>query len=67
MREREGHLVVALHGHKLEGGFALTHTGGKQWVLVKMDDPGARRGSDVVAERPEGVRSGRTAEDLGRG
>src|SRR5918995_3326757 len=46
VREREGHLVVALAGHKLRGGFALTRTGGTQWLLVKMDDGAARRGWD---------------------
>ena len=60
VREREGHLVVALEGHKLHGGFALTHTSAKHWILVKMDDAAARRGSDIVAERPGSVRTGRT-------
>ena len=60
VREREGHLVVTLHGHKLHGGFAITHTGDKGWILVKMDDAEARRGSDIAAERPESVRTGRT-------
>ena len=59
VREREGHLVVALRGRKLHGGFAFTHTGDKQWILVKMDDAEARRGSDIAAERPESVRTGR--------
>jgi bifunctional non-homologous end joining protein LigD len=60
VREREGHLVVALEGRKLHGGFALTRTDGKHWILVKMDDAAARRGSHVVAEEPGSVRSGRT-------
>ena len=60
VRQREGHLVVALAGQKLHGGFALTHTGERQWILVKMDDEEARRGSDIAAERPESVRTGRT-------
>ena len=54
------HFSFALHGHKLTGGFALTKTGAKRWLLVKMADADARRGSDVGAERPESVRSGRT-------
>jgi DNA ligase D-like protein (predicted 3'-phosphoesterase) len=60
VREEPGHLVVRLDGHKLAGGFALTRTGGDQWILVKMADDEARRGSDITAERPESVRSGRT-------
>jgi DNA ligase D-like protein (predicted 3'-phosphoesterase) len=67
VRERPGHLVVALHGRKLTGGFALTHTGGRQWLLVKTADDAARRGSDIVAERPESVRSGRTWQQLSAG
>jgi len=62
VREREGHLVVALEGRKLHGGFALTHTGGKSWILVKMDDAAARRGSDIAAEQPGSVRTGRTLD-----
>ncbi len=64
---RDGHLVVVLRGAKLRGGFALTRTGDRQWILVKTADEQARRGSDVVAERPESVRSGRTWQDLARG
>jgi bifunctional non-homologous end joining protein LigD len=56
----DDHFTFVLHGHKLRGGFALTKTGEKQWLLVKMVDDEARRGSDVTAERPESVRSGKT-------
>jgi DNA ligase D-like protein (predicted 3'-phosphoesterase) len=64
-----GHAVFVLHGEKLEGGFALQRTrpGAKpQWLLIKRKDDAARPGSDVVAEAPESVLSGRTlAEVLG--
>lgn len=56
-----GHAVFVLHGHKLEGGFALQRTrrGDKpQWLLIKRADEWARRGSDVVAEHPGSVLSG---------
>jgi DNA ligase D-like protein (predicted 3'-phosphoesterase) len=62
-----GHAVFVLHGEKLRGGFALQRTrrGDKpQWLLVKRSDEEARRGSDVVAERPESVVSGRTLDEL---
>jgi DNA ligase D-like protein (predicted 3'-phosphoesterase) len=63
-----GHAVFVLHGHKLRGGFALQRTGRggeqAQWLLVKRRDEHARTGSDVVAERPESVLSGRTLEQL---
>jgi DNA ligase D-like protein (predicted 3'-phosphoesterase) len=62
--EEPDHVVVWLHGSKLRGGFALTRTDGRRWVLVKMRDDEARPGSDIVAERPDSVRSGRTWRDV---
>jgi DNA ligase D-like protein (predicted 3'-phosphoesterase) len=62
-----GHAVFVLHGEKLHGGFALQRTrpGAKpQWLLIKRRDDAARPGSDVVAERPESVLSGRTLAEL---
>jgi DNA ligase D-like protein (predicted 3'-phosphoesterase) len=62
-----GHAVFVLHGRKLRGGFALQRTrpGAKpQWLLVKRRDDDAAPGSDVVAERPESVLSGRTLDEL---
>ena len=62
-----GHAVFVLHGEKLRGGFALqrTRAGAKpQWLLIKRRDDDARDGSDVVAERPESVISGRTLAEL---
>ena len=62
-----GHAVFVLHGEKLRGGFALQRTrpGAKpQWLLVKRRDDEARPGSEIVAERPESVISGRTLAQL---
>lgn len=62
-----GHAVFVLHGAKLRGGFALQRTrpGAKsQWLLIKRRDDEARPGSDIAAERPESVISGRTLEEL---
>jgi DNA ligase D-like protein (predicted 3'-phosphoesterase) len=62
-----GHAVFVLHGEKLEGGFALQRTrpGDKpQWLLIKRKDDAARPGSDVVAESPASVQSGKTLADL---
>ena len=64
-----GHAVFVLHGEKLRGGFALQRTrrdrsGRQQWLLIKRRDDDARPGSDVVAERPESVLSGRTLDEL---
>jgi len=65
-----GHAVFVLHGEKLRGGFALQRTrGGRdpvkaQWLLVKRRDEHARPGSDIVAEQPASVLSGRTLAEL---
>ena len=62
-----GHAVFVLHGEKLRGGFALQRTGTgekPQWLLIKRQDEHADRGSDIVAERPESVRSGLTLAEL---
>jgi bifunctional non-homologous end joining protein LigD len=66
-----GHAVFVLHGEKLHGGFALQRTGpGRvcsdkpQWLLLKRRDEQARPGSDIVAEQPASVFSGRTLEEL---
>jgi DNA ligase D-like protein (predicted 3'-phosphoesterase) len=57
-----GHAVFVLHGEKLRGGFALQRTrpGAKpQWLLIKRKDEEALPGSDVVAEHPRSVISGK--------
>jgi DNA ligase D-like protein (predicted 3'-phosphoesterase) len=68
-----GHAVFVLHGEKLRGGFVLQRTGPgrtgradleSQWLLLKRRDEEARPGSDVVAEQPASVVSGRTLEEL---
>jgi len=63
-----GHAVFVLHGHKLQGGFALQRTRGaglkSQWLLIKRRDDHARPGSDIVAEQPASVLSDRTLEQL---
>jgi DNA ligase D-like protein (predicted 3'-phosphoesterase) len=67
IRDEPAHLSVLLCGSKLAGGFALTRTGERRWILVKTRDDHARPGSDIVAEQPRSVRSGRTWEDLANG
>jgi DNA ligase D-like protein (predicted 3'-phosphoesterase) len=62
-----GHAVFVLHGEKLRGGFALQRTRGgekPQWLLIKRRDEHAAPDSDVVAERPESVRTGVTLAEL---
>ncbi|HEY0937466.1 MAG TPA: DNA polymerase ligase N-terminal domain-containing protein [Trebonia sp.] len=67
IRDEPGHLSARLHGSKLAGGFALTRTAEHRWILVKVRDSQARPGSDIVAELPGSVRSGRAWEDLANG
>ena len=65
-RNEPDHLGFTLRGRKLAGRFALTRTGGTQWILVKARDGEARPGSDIVAEQPASVRSGRTWQEVAR-
>jgi DNA ligase D-like protein (predicted 3'-phosphoesterase) len=67
VRDQPDHLSFILHGRKLAGGFALTRTGERRWILVKVRDNQARPGSDIVAERPESVRSGKTWREVSAG
>ena len=64
LRDEPGQLSFSLHGHKLAGRFSLIRTGQRRWLLVKARDDDARPGSDIVAERPASVRSGRTWQQL---
>jgi DNA ligase D-like protein (predicted 3'-phosphoesterase) len=63
-RDEPGRLSFTLSGSKLAGGFALTRTGERRWILVKTRDATALPGSDIVAERPASVRTGRTWEQV---
>jgi DNA ligase D-like protein (predicted 3'-phosphoesterase) len=65
-----GNAVFVLHGEKLGGGFALQRTRGgakPRWLLIKRSDDAARPGSEVTAESPRSVISGRTLEDVLQG
>jgi len=66
-----GAVKVLLRGEKLTGGFALVRTkwGGKRnnWLLIKEKDDAARPGSNVTADEPLSVVSGRDVDDLRRG
>jgi DNA ligase D-like protein (predicted 3'-phosphoesterase) len=64
VRDEPGHISFILHGRKLSGGFALTRTGDRRWILVKVRDSEARPGSDIVTERPASVRSGKTWQEF---
>lgn len=63
-QKEKGHLHLALHGEKLDGGWHLVRTRAQQakpqWLLFKAKDGAERPSFDVVAQRPESVKSGRT-------
>jgi bifunctional non-homologous end joining protein LigD len=65
LTDEPDHLSFVLHGHKLEGRFGLTKTGEDSWILVKARDEYAAPGSDIVAEQPASVRSGKTIDEVG--
>lgn len=58
------HLSFTLDGQKLFGRFGLTRTSERHWILVKANDVHARPGSDVVADQPASVRSGKTWQQV---
>jgi bifunctional non-homologous end joining protein LigD len=64
----KGAVKVEIAGEKLAGGFALVRTrfGGKKnnWLLIKEKDAHARPGSDVTAEAPNSVLSGRDVDEV---
>ena len=63
-QQQKGHLHLQLHGEKLVGGWHLVRTRPQsdkpQWLFFKAKDGTERPGFDVLAERPESVKSGRT-------
>lgn len=60
---KKGHLKFRLEGRKLRGGWTLVRMGGpagrngKNWLLIKENDPEARplTGGDILERRPESV------------
>jgi bifunctional non-homologous end joining protein LigD len=69
---KKGHLEFELHGQKLNGRWHLVRMHGKpgekreNWLLIKGDDEFARQadGADILEDRPESIKTGRTIDDL---
>lgn len=64
---RNGHAVIRLHGHKLQGGYLLQRTSGgddEKWLLIKVDDDAADARRNPVSTEPESVLSGRTIKEV---
>jgi len=65
-----GSLKFRLAGEKLNGGWMLARLKPKagetkhNWLLFKERDPAADTGTDILATRPESVKSGRRIEEL---
>lgn len=68
---RKGGFKFRLWGEKLKGGWMLTKLKGRpgdndkeNWLLFKEYDPAVDTETDILAERPESVKSGLTTEQL---
>lgn len=68
---RKGGFKFRLWGEKLKGGWMLTRLKGRpgdndkeNWLLFKEHDPAVDIETDILAERPESVKSGLTTEQL---
>jgi bifunctional non-homologous end joining protein LigD len=65
----KGHLHVCFFGDKLRGGWHFVKTKGDwaaaskapQWLMFKADDETADPARDIVVERPESIKSGKSA------
>jgi len=65
----DGHVVIRLHGSKLQGDYLLQRTSGgedEKWLLIKVDDEAADARRNPVSTEPESVLSGRTIEEVSR-
>ncbi len=64
LNDEPHHLSFITRGHKLNGRFGLTETTPNSWILVKARDDDARPGSDIAAEQPNSVRTGRSLREV---
>jgi DNA ligase D-like protein (predicted 3'-phosphoesterase) len=65
----DGHLIIALHGQKLSGGYALQRIGGgapAKWLLIKTRGDGADARRRPTSTQPRSVLSGRTVKQVAR-
>lgn len=70
---KKGHLTFALKGEKLSGVWHLVRmkprrgARGDNWLLMKVDDEAARTDGDILEERPESVKTGRSFDEIAAG
>ena len=65
----DGHVMIALHGQKLSGGYALQRIEGGErakWLLIKMRDDEADARRRPTSTQPRSVVSGRTVKQMAR-
>ncbi|MGH6897257.1 MAG: DNA polymerase ligase N-terminal domain-containing protein [Geminicoccaceae bacterium] len=65
----DGHLIIALHGQKLSGGYALQRIGGGEqtrWLLIKTRDDEADARRRPTSTQPRSVLSGRTVRQVAK-
>ncbi|MCJ8142256.1 DNA ligase D [Ancylobacter sp. A5.8] len=71
----KGHLEFDLHGEKLSGRWHLVRMQRRRgekadnWLLIKGEDDAARPegGDDILDERPESVKTGRSLDEIAAG
>lgn len=63
---KNGQIEVFLHGHKIEGAYALVRMSGqtKNWLLIKMDDEFASRKKNPTSTENKSVISGKTMAQI---
>jgi bifunctional non-homologous end joining protein LigD len=59
-----GHVSVWMDGTKLRGGWALTRTGGENWIMVKRRDETVDPSLDIETAAPASVKTGRSLDDV---
>lgn len=67
---RQGKLTFQLHGQKLKGAWTLVRMSGragedgKNWLLIKKQDPAARKTVDITQKEPRSVLSDREMQAI---
>ncbi len=64
---KDGHVTVALHGRKLQGGYSLIRTGKGdhvRWLMVKMKDDDADARRNPTSSEPDSVKTGRSMDKI---
>jgi len=66
---KNGRIEIWMEGKKLKGGYALVRTqlqGGKQWLMLKMNDEYANRSGKKFPNQDRSAVSGRTMDQIAK-